>query len=131
MARAVTEEEKQIVAETVARARVAQKQIESYDQATLDRLIQAVGWAVANETTFQRLSDMGIDESGLGDRAGRPGQRFKIHGILRDALRAKTVGIVEEDPAKGLVKYGKPAGVIASLVPVTNAGLKDLLSRKW
>src|SRR4051812_29745463 len=66
MARVATEEEKQIVAETVARARVALKQIESYDQAKLDRLIQAVGWAVANEKTFQRLSDMGIDESGLG-----------------------------------------------------------------
>jgi len=125
MARDVTEEEKQIVADKVARARAAMKQIEGYDQAMLDRLIQAVGWAVANETTFQRLSDMGIDESGLGDRAGRPGKRFKIHGILRDALRAKTVGIVEEDPARGLVKYGKPAGVIASLVPVTNAGLTE------
>ena len=125
MARDVTAEEKQIVADTVARARVAQKQIEGYDEARLDRLIQAVGWAVANETTFQRLSDMGIDESGLGDRAGRPGKRFKIHGILRDALRARTVGIIEEDPAKGLVKYGKPAGVIASLVPVTNAGLTE------
>ena len=65
---------------------------------------------------------MGVDESGLGDRVGRPGKRFKLHGILRDALRAKSMGIVEEDPAKGLVKYAKPVGVIASLVPVTNAG---------
>ena len=32
------------------------------------------------------------------------------------------MGIVEEDPARGLVKYAKPVGVIASLVPVTNAG---------
>lgn len=40
--------------------------------------------------------------------------------ILRDCLRQPSVGIIEENPAKGLVKYAKPAGVIASLVPTTN-----------
>jgi hypothetical protein len=30
---------------------------------------------------------MSVDESGLGDREGRPNKRFKIMGILRDALR--------------------------------------------
>jgi len=124
-ARVVTEEQKQMVAELVARGRSAMKQIEHYDQQTLDRLIQAVGWAVANDRTFQVISDMGIDESSLGDREGRPSKRMKIRGILRDALRAKSVGVIEEDPARGLVKYAKPAGVIASLVPVTNAGLTE------
>jgi sulfoacetaldehyde dehydrogenase len=66
---------------------------------------------------------MGVDESGAGDRAGRPGKRFKIQGILRDALRQKSIGIVEEIPEKGLMKYAKPAGVIASLVPMTNPAL--------
>ena len=41
-------------------------------------------------------------------------------GILRDALRQKSMGIIEEIPEKGIVKYAKPAGVIASLVPVTS-----------
>src|SRR5579864_3191809 len=120
--RAITEEEKQTIQQLLARARIALKQIADYDQARVDRLIQAVGWALSNEKTFTRLSDMGVDESGLGDRAGRPSKRFKLHGILRDALRAKSMGIVEEDNAKGIVKYAKPVGVIASLVPVTNAG---------
>ncbi|MDE2135774.1 MAG: aldehyde dehydrogenase family protein, partial [Alphaproteobacteria bacterium] len=123
--RAITAEEKQTVRDLVARARVAMKQIEGYDQAAIDRLIQAVGWATANEKTFTRLSRAGVDESGLGDRAGRPNKRFKLHGILRDALRAKSMGIVEEDKAKGIVKYAKPVGVIASLVPVTNAALTE------
>jgi sulfoacetaldehyde dehydrogenase len=122
MARAVSEEEKQLVQALVGRARVAMQQIAGYDQARVDRLIRAVGWALSNEKTFTRLSNMGVDESGLGDRAGRPGKRFKLHGILRDALRAKSMGIVEEDKAKGIVKYAKPVGIIASLVPVTNAG---------
>jgi sulfoacetaldehyde dehydrogenase len=125
MPREIKEEERELVANLVARAREAMRAIEHYDQAQVDRLCQAVGWATANEETFQRLSDMGVDESGLGDRQGRPNKRFKIMGILRDALRQKSVGVIEEIPEKGIVKYAKAAGVIASIVPVTNAGLTE------
>jgi sulfoacetaldehyde dehydrogenase len=44
----------------------------------------------------------------------------KTFGTLRDLLRAKSVGIIEEDKAKGIVKYAKPMGVIAALTPSTN-----------
>ena len=123
MARSITPEEKQYAQELLARARTAQKHIEDYDQATVDRAIQAVGWATANEKTFTRLARMGVEESGLGDWEGRPNKRFKIMGILRDALRQKSMGIVEEIPEKGIVKYAKPVGVIAALVPTTNPAL--------
>jgi sulfoacetaldehyde dehydrogenase len=43
-----------------------------------------------------------------------------VLGILRDALRQKSIGIIEEIPDQGIVKYAKPAGVIASLIPVTS-----------
>ncbi|MGO4211233.1 aldehyde dehydrogenase family protein [Terriglobus sp. 2YAB30_2] len=121
----ITEEQKQEIQEMVARARAAMDAIKDYDQAKVDRLCQALGWAIANENTFTRLSNKSIDESGLGDRETRPGKRFKIHGILRDVLRQKSMGIIEEVPEKGLVKYAKPVGVIASLVPVTNAALTE------
>ena len=99
--------------------------IADYDQARVDKLCQAIGWATANEKTFTRLADMSVDESGLGDRTSRYGKRFKIQGILRDVLRQKSMGIIEEIPEKGIVKYAKPVGVIASLVPVTNAALTE------
>ena len=66
---------------------------------------------------------MSVDESGIGDREGRAAKRFKIHGILRDTLRTPSVGVIERDAEKGLVKYAKPAGVIASIVPMTNPEL--------
>jgi sulfoacetaldehyde dehydrogenase len=125
MARAITEAERAYAQDLVAKARRAMCLIEGYDQAKIDRLCQAVAWAAANEKTFTRLSHMSVDESGLGDREGRPNKRFKIMGILRDALRQKSMGIIEEIPEKGIVKYAKPAGVIASLVPVTNASLTE------
>jgi len=107
----------------LARARGALKQIEEYDQARVDRLCQALGWATANEKTFTRIAQMGVDESGLGDREGRAAKRFKVMGILRDVLREKSVGVIEEIPEKGIVKYGKPVGVIASIIPTTNPEL--------
>jgi sulfoacetaldehyde dehydrogenase len=125
MARLITDDEKKYAQELLKKARCAMRAIEHYDQAQIDRLCQAVAWATANEKTFTRLAYMSVDESGLGDREGRPNKRFKIIGILRDVLRQKSMGIIEEIPEKGIVKYAKPAGVIASLVPVTNAALTE------
>jgi sulfoacetaldehyde dehydrogenase len=125
MARQITEEEKKYAQELLKKARCAMRAIEQYDQAQIDRLCRAVAWATANEKTFTRLAHMSVDESGLGDREGRPNKRFKIIGILRDVLRQKSMGIIEEIPERGIVKYAKPAGVIASLVPVTNAALTE------
>ncbi len=123
MARELTEEDRQFAADMIAKARAAMAEIEDWSQEKLDRLAQAIGWYAGNEKTFTRLAQMGVDESGIGDREGRPAKRFKIHGVLRDALRQKSTGIVEVDEAKGIVKYAKPAGVIASLIPMTNPAL--------
>lgn len=120
MARAITEQEKQNALELLRRARAAMGAVEHYDQAAVDRLSRAIGWAMANERTFVELTRMGVEESGMGSMDGGPARRFKIVGILRDALRQKSVGIIEEIPERGIVKYAKPAGVIAGVLPVTN-----------
>jgi sulfoacetaldehyde dehydrogenase len=119
----ITEEQRQELDAAFGRARKALAVIETYDQARVDRLCQAVAWAVANKRTFQRLVDMGIAESGLGDAESRMGKRLKIRGVLRDALRQKSVGVIEELPEKGIVKYAKPVGVVACIVPTTNPDL--------
>ena len=120
MARVITVEERASAQESLNRARVAAAAVAHYDQATVDRLCRAVAWATANEQTFGRLTRMSVDESGMGSAAGVAARRWKILGILRDALRTKSVGIIEELPEKGIVKYAKPVGVIAGLLPVTN-----------
>ena len=118
MERAIREDEKKLADDMLERARAAMKAIEDYDQEAVDRLCRAVAWAAANEDTTIRLTNMSVDESSMGTRV--PTKRFHILGILRDALRQKSMGIIEEIPEKGLTKYAKPAGVIASLIPVTN-----------
>jgi sulfoacetaldehyde dehydrogenase len=121
--RQITPEEIAQVDELVARGRAAMRAFEGATQEQVDRLCQAVAWAVANEATFTRLALMGVEESGIGDPESRVGKRFKVMGILRDVLRQKSVGVIEDLPEKGIVKYAKPVGVIASLVPTTNPEL--------
>ena len=109
--------------EKIAKARAAQKIIETYDQEYIDRLCQAVAWSVSNKSTFLRLVDMSIEESKLGDYETRGAKRFKIRGILRDCLRQKSVGLIEDIPEKGIKKYAKPVGIIGCVVPTTNPDL--------
>jgi sulfoacetaldehyde dehydrogenase len=118
--RATSDEEKASAQDLLRRARAAMAQVNRYDQETVDRLCRAIAWATANEQTFARLTRMSVEESGMGSADGVPARRWKILGILRDALRTKSVGIIEEIPEKGIVKYAKPAGVIAGVLPVTN-----------
>ena len=92
--------------------------VDGYGQGQVDRLCQAVGWSAGNEATATVLARMSVAESGMG--SSEPGRRGKVLGILRDALRQKSMGVIEEIPEKGIVKYAKPAGVIASLIPVTS-----------
>ncbi|NCW06643.1 MAG: aldehyde dehydrogenase family protein [Rhodobacterales bacterium] len=123
MAKELTELERKFADELLSRAKSAQNEIENWTQSQLDRLSQAIAWYSGNEKTFTRLAQQGVDESGIGDREGRPAKRFKIHMVLRDVLRTRSTGIVETDEEKGLVKYAKPVGVIASLIPMTNPAM--------
>ena len=116
--RTITPQESELAQRLLANARRAMQQISEYDQKQVDRLCQAVGWSGANPETAARLANMSVDESGMGSR--EPKRRAKVAGILRDALRQKSMGVIEELPEKGIVKYAKPAGVICSLIPVTS-----------
>src|SRR5579863_10368857 len=118
MARAITDDERNLAKDLVAKARAAMRAIENYDQEQVDRLCRAIAWVTSNLETATRLANMSVDESGMGSR--EPGRRAKVLGILRDALRQKSMGVIEELPEKGIAKYAKPAGVVAALIPVTS-----------
>lgn len=120
MAREITPEEIAVVEEKVARARVAADIIATYDEPYLNRLCQAIAAELCNMKVWGPICDEAVDETQLGDKVTKRNKRNKIKLILRECLRQKSVGIIEEIPEKGLVKYAKPVGVIATLVPTTN-----------
>ena len=120
MAREVLPEEIEMLDELVARAEAAAKIIATYDQERVDRLCQAVTAAVYPLKVWGMLADEAVDETGLGDKVTKRNKRNKLKLILRDCLRQPSVGIIEENKEKGIVKYAKPVGVIGTLVPTTN-----------
>ena len=116
----VTPEEIAMIEEMVRKARVAADIIATYSQEKVDRLCRAICAAIYPLKVWGPICDEAVDETRLGDKVTKRNKRNKLKLILRDCLRNKSVGIIEEIPEKGLVKYAKPVGVIATLVPTTN-----------
>jgi sulfoacetaldehyde dehydrogenase len=114
------------------RSRIAQQKIENYTQEQVDTLVSAIGWAGVQEETMKKIAQKGMEETRLGTFDGKYNKMsFKIRGIMRDMKGAKTVGIIEEDAAKGLVKIAKPLGVIGALVPCTNPCVTPFVKAMW
>ncbi len=114
-------DETQCVAVLVERARAAMASFKNADQARVDEAVTAIAWSLYKPEHARELAEMAVRDTGLGNVADKftKNQR-KTFGTLRDLLRAKTVGIIEEDSARGLVKYAKPVGVVAAVTPSTN-----------
>ncbi len=108
------------ISETVARARAAQAAIADYTQEQVDELCTAVAWAVARKDRAEALAQLAVDEGAFGNYADKVVKINKrVLGVLSDMRSVRTVGVVEEDPDKGLVKIAKPVGVVAALIPTT------------
>ncbi len=116
----VTPEEIKMIDEMVVKARAAAEIIATYDQERVDHLCRAICAALYPLKVWGPICDEAVDETRLGDKVTKRNKRNKLKLILRDCLRQKSVGIIETIPEKGLVKYAKPVGVIATLVPTTN-----------
>ena len=113
--------EAQEIAALVARARVAQAQIEHYTQEQVDRLIRGMVWAVAKEERAEKIALHTVEESQLGNFEGKLFKIFrKTRAALLDIINDKSVGIIEELPERNIVKIAKPVGVIGCLAPSTN-----------
>lgn len=112
----------QDVARTLIEAgRIAMRDFATADQARVDEAVTAIAWAVYEPERASELAKLAVADTGLGNVTDKitKNQR-KTFGTLRDLLRAKTVGIIDADPARGLVKYAKPIGVVAAVTPSTN-----------
>jgi len=109
------------VADLIAQSRVAQKVAEGYDQAMVDKLCAAIAWACVKADVAEELAQLCFEETQMGNLDGKRGKlRIRPRGAWRDMKGKVSVGIIEEDQAKGIVKYAKPIGVIGAIAPVTN-----------
>ena len=109
------------VAALMTRSRAAQAQIENYSQEQVDRMIKAIVWSVCQPGTAEKIAQFTVDESRLGNYDGKFLKiSRKTRAALFDIIDDKSVGVIEVDKARELVKIAKPIGVIGALSPSTN-----------
>ena len=109
----------------IARARAAMAtyadEIARGGQARIDEAVTALAWSLYKPDNARRLAEVAVEVTGIGEVESKVIKNTrKTFGTLRDLLRAKSTGIIEEVPEKGLVKYAKPVGVVAAITPSTN-----------
>ena len=114
---------KEIVSPLVARARAAQAAFDPYDQARVDEVVTAAGWAIVKPENNRRLAELAVRDTGLGNVPDKiTKNERKTMGLLRDLKGAKSVGVVAEYPDLGLIEIARPVGVVAAITPSTNPG---------
>ena len=114
-------ESQEIIAQLVARARIAQAQVAGYTQEQIDRVCTAIAWEVYNDENIRKLAELAVSETGMGSVADKiTKHKNKVLGVIDDVRRYKSVGLIEEDAARGIKKYAKPVGVVGALTPITN-----------
>jgi sulfoacetaldehyde dehydrogenase len=112
-----------VVDELVLRARAAMAEFAEADQARVDEAVVALAWSLYKPEHAEELATLAVADTGLGNVPDKIiKKQRKTFGTLRDLLRVKTVGVIEEDKARGIVKYAKPVGVVAAVTPSTNPG---------
>ena len=111
------------VTELVARARAAQCVFETWSQQQVDSAVLAAGWAILEPARNRELAELAVTDTGIGNVEDkvRKNQR-KTFGLLRDLHGVRSVGVIAEDPARGLTEIARPVGVVCAITPSTNPG---------
>ncbi len=113
--------EKAAIEAAVARARAAMQAYENHDQARVDDAVTALAWAIYKPENARMLAELAVKDTGLGNVESKVIKNTrKTFGTLRDLMRVRTVGVISREPERGLVKYGKPVGVVGAVCPSTN-----------
>ena len=112
-----------IVEDLVHRGRRAQRLFAGADQGRTDEAVRAIAWSLYKPEHARELAELAVVDTGLGNVADKIiKKQRKTFGTLRDLLRVKSVGEIERDDKRGLVKFAKPIGVVGAVTPSTNPG---------
>jgi len=112
-----------LVGELVQRARAAQRIAEGYDQARIDDVVAAAGWAIIEPGRNRALAELAVADTGIGNVPDKIAKNHrKTLGLLRDLNGAKSVGVIADHPATGIVEIARPVGVVCAITPSTNPG---------
>lgn len=109
----------QEVRDLVANAKKAQKELSSFTQEQIDRIIYEIAKDCA--ANAEQLAKKAVEETGFGVWEDKVLKNLLGSTITYDSCKdMKTVGIIKEDTEKGIIEVGVPMGVVAALIPSTN-----------
>jgi sulfoacetaldehyde dehydrogenase len=109
------------IAALVARARTAQRVADGYDQARIDDIVAAAGWAIIEPGRNRELAEMAVADTGIGSVEDKVRKNHrKTLGLLRDLAGARSVGVIAEDADRGIIEIARPVGVVCAITPSTN-----------
>jgi len=109
----------QEVRNLVSRAREAQEAYSAYNQAQVDAIVRQIAQACA--ANAERLAKLAVEETGFGVWQDKVLKNLLGSTMTYESIRdMKTVGILREDTARGLMDVAVPMGVVAALIPSTN-----------
>src|SRR6476659_10620059 len=98
-----------IVAAVVAKALAAQAIADDWTQDDADEAAVAAGWAIVEPSRNRALAELAVRDTGLGNVADKIAKnRRKTIGLLRDLQGARSVGVIFDDPARGLTEIARP-----------------------
>jgi len=84
-----------VVTGLVTRARAAQRVADGYDQARVDELVSAAGWAIMEPKRKRELAELAVRDTGIGNVDDKVAKNHrKTLGLLRDLRGARSVGVV-------------------------------------
>jgi len=109
----------------MAKSRAALKELENYSQEQVDALCRAMCLEFKKHAI--ELSKEVIEETRLGNydhkilkNTGTP------DGVWGSIKGKKSVGIIEDDPSRGIMFVGRPKGVVVVVAPTTNPNITAL-----
>jgi acetaldehyde dehydrogenase / alcohol dehydrogenase len=105
--------------EIVARARLAVDAMRRLDQEAVDRIVWAM--VVAGLEAAGDLAELAVEETGFGVFEDKVVKNYVATEFLYDYLKdKKTVGVIAEEPERGIEYVAEPIGVVVAVTPITN-----------
>ena len=93
--------------------------LRNFSQEMVDHIAHEYALVVYNQA--ERWAKDAVEESRLGNIPDKiTKKRSKSEGIWNELKDIKTVGIIEHDPERRLLKIAEPVGVVAGVCPCTN-----------
>jgi acetaldehyde dehydrogenase/alcohol dehydrogenase len=103
----------------VGRAAAAAREFRKLDQEAVDRIVWEM--VVAGLENAVELAELAMEETGFGVFEDKVLKNYIATEFLYDYLKDKrSVGVIDEDPARGIQYVAEPIGVVLALTPITN-----------